>query len=200
MYPKLNTPFYCLQLHWQHINFKLPEKSAAQIPTLMKIDTMFFVHLPMTNARFRTRCCVYVCKTAIQAQEETLATTGMQRYPTPAAAAKPRSRQEDDQQRDSRLALARLAHFLASKYHCGAIKVLCMLRGYEKLSMEPSSPLVFASTGGMARECTICFKRIADILSDREKMSFSQVLHLISCHISFALLRSAIRNIAHCQD
>ena len=41
------------------------------------------------------------------------------------------------------------------------------------------TPLVFASTGGMARECTICFKRIVDILSDRKKMSFSQVLYLI---------------------
>ena len=57
------------------------------------------------------------------------------------------------------------------------------------------TPLVFASTGGMARECTICFKRIADILSNRKKMSFSQVLYLIRCRISFALLRSAIRAI-----
>ena len=57
------------------------------------------------------------------------------------------------------------------------------------------TPLVFASTGGMDRECTICFKRIADILSDRKKMSFSQVLYLIRCRISFALLRLAIRAI-----
>ena len=57
------------------------------------------------------------------------------------------------------------------------------------------TPLVFASTGGMDRECTICFKRIVDILSNRKKMSFSQVLHLIRCRISFALLRSAIRAI-----
>ena len=43
-----------------------------------------------------------------------------------AAAAKRRRRQEDAQQRDNRLALARLAHYLASNlqvYHCGAIRV-----------------------------------------------------------------------------
>ena len=56
-------------------------------------------------------------------------------------------------------------------------------------------PLVFALTGGMARECSICFKRIADIWSDKKQMSFSQVLHLIRCRISLALLSSAIRAI-----
>ena len=61
-------------------------------------------------------------------------------------------------------------------------------------------PLIFASTGGMARECIICFKRIADILSDRKKMSFSQVLYLIRCCISSALLRSAIRAIRGSQQ
>ena len=48
-----------------------------------------------------------------------------------------------------------------------------------KVERGAVTPLFFASTGGMARECTICFKRITDILSDRKKMSFSQVLHLI---------------------
>ena len=62
------------------------------------------------------------------------------------------------------------------------------------------TPLVFASTQGMARECAICFKRIANILSVRKKMSFSQVLHLIRCRVSFALLRSAIRAITGSQQ
>ena len=53
-------------------------------------------------------------------------------------------------------------------------------------------PLVFASTGGMARECTTVFRRIADILSDK-KMLYSQVIHLIRCWLSFVLIRSAIR-------
>ena len=57
------------------------------------------------------------------------------------------------------------------------------------------TPLVFASTGGMARECTIFFKRIADILSEKRNMPFSVIIHLIRCRISFALLRAAIRAI-----
>ena len=58
----------------------------------------------------------------------------------------------------------------------------------------------FALTGGMAGECSICFKRIADLLSNKKQMSFSQVLHLIRCQISFALLRSAIRAIKGSQQ
>ena len=57
------------------------------------------------------------------------------------------------------------------------------------------TPLVFASTGGMARECTMVFKRIADILSDKKKMPYSQAIHLIRCRLSFALILSAIRAI-----
>ena len=57
------------------------------------------------------------------------------------------------------------------------------------------TPLVFAFTGGMARECTTIFKRIADILFDKKKMPYSQAIHLIRCRLSFALIRSAIRAI-----
>ena len=56
------------------------------------------------------------------------------------------------------------------------------------------TPLVFASTGGMARECATAFRRIADILSDK-KMPYSQVIHLIRCRLSLALIWSAIRAI-----
>ncbi len=51
------------------------------------------------------------------------------------------------------------------------------------------TPLVFSSTGGMARECTTFFKRLADLLS---VLPYSQVLCWIRCRLSFALLRSAI--------
>ena len=60
-----------------------------------------------------TLLCV---KRQLNAQEETLALC------TSAAAAKRRRRQEDAQQRDSRLALARLAHSLASNLH---VPLLC---------------------------------------------------------------------------
>ena len=43
--------------------FIMAEKSDAQIPTLMEIDTMFFLRLRMENARFRMLLCV---KKAVQ--------------------------------------------------------------------------------------------------------------------------------------
>ena len=46
--------------------FVAPEKSAARIPTLTEMNAMFFVRIRMANARFRTRCCVYICKKAVQ--------------------------------------------------------------------------------------------------------------------------------------
>ena len=53
------------------------------------------------------------------------------------------------------------------------------------------TPLVFASTGGMARECSIFIKRIADLLAEKNKIPFSRMMFLIRCRFSFALLRSA---------
>ena len=52
--------------------------------------------------------------------------------------------------------------------------------------------LVMSSTGGMTRESTIFCKRIADILARKKNMSYCQILHLIRCSVSFALLRSAV--------
>ena len=64
------------------------------------------------------------------------------------------------------------------------------------LDVERASftPLVFSSTGRMAKECTVVFKRLADMLAEK-KMAFSNIMFLIRCKISFALLRSAIRAI-----
>ena len=63
------------------------------------------------------------------------------------------------------------------------------IRDVERASF---TPLVFASTGGMAKECTIFFKRLADILAEKKKIAFSKMMYLIRCKISFALLRSSI--------
>ena len=57
------------------------------------------------------------------------------------------------------------------------------------------TPLVFASTGGMARECLIFIKRIGDLLADKKKIPYSKMMFLIRCRFSFALLRSSIRAI-----
>ena len=54
------------------------------------------------------------------------------------------------------------------------------------------TPLVFSSTGRMACECTTFFKRLADLLSVKKQLPYSQVLCWFRCRLSFALLRSAI--------
>ena len=55
------------------------------------------------------------------------------------------------------------------------------------------TPLVLSTTGGMARECTVFYKRLADRLADKRKTTYSLVMTWLRCRISFALLRSAIR-------
>ena len=55
------------------------------------------------------------------------------------------------------------------------------------------TPLVLSTTGGMARECTIFYKRLADRLAEKRKTNYSLMMRWLRCRISFALLRSAIR-------
>lgn len=57
------------------------------------------------------------------------------------------------------------------------------------------TPLVFASTGGMARECSIFIRRVGDLLADKKKIPYAKMMFLIRCRYSFALLRSSIRAI-----
>ena len=57
------------------------------------------------------------------------------------------------------------------------------------------TPLVFSSSGGMGRECTIFCKRLASMLADRQSEHYSKVLGWLRCRLSFALLRSAIMSI-----
>ena len=54
------------------------------------------------------------------------------------------------------------------------------------------TPLVLSTTGGMANECTIFFKRLADAIAEKRKLPYSQVMSWLRCRISFALIRSAI--------
>ena len=55
------------------------------------------------------------------------------------------------------------------------------------------TPLVLSTTGGMARECTIFYKRLADWLAEKRKTNYYLMMRWLRCRISFALLRSAIR-------
>jgi hypothetical protein len=57
------------------------------------------------------------------------------------------------------------------------------------------TPLVLSTAGGMARECTTFFRRLADSLASKRDVPYSTIMGWLRCRISFALLRSAIRAI-----
>ena len=54
------------------------------------------------------------------------------------------------------------------------------------------SPLVFTTSGGMGREATVVYKRLADRLSAVRDSSYAQTMGWLRCRLSFALLRSAL--------
>jgi hypothetical protein len=54
------------------------------------------------------------------------------------------------------------------------------------------TPLVLSSTGGMGKEATTFFKRLADMVAKKRQQHYSIVIGWLRCRISFASLRSAI--------
>ena len=61
-------------------------------------------------------------------------------------------------------------------------------------SVESASftPLVFSTFGGLGREATISYSRLANLLAVRHNIQYSQMLSWMHCTIPFSLLRSAI--------
>ena len=57
------------------------------------------------------------------------------------------------------------------------------------------SPLVFAVTGGMAKEATMFYKRMASYLADKWAQPYSITINWLRCRISYSLLRSSIRSL-----
>ena len=56
------------------------------------------------------------------------------------------------------------------------------------------SPLVFSINGGLSKECSVVYKRIAQMLTDKRVNSrYSDCITFIRTRISFALTRSALR-------
>ena len=51
------------------------------------------------------------------------------------------------------------------------------------------TPLVFAATGGMG-EASIFYKRIAELLSIKTKKTYTEIIRIIRCRLSFSLIRS----------
>ena len=54
------------------------------------------------------------------------------------------------------------------------------------------TPLVFSTFGGLGREATIFYSRLADVLSKKHGTPYIKTLSLMRCSISFSLLRYAI--------
>ena len=54
------------------------------------------------------------------------------------------------------------------------------------------TPLVLTTSGGMARETTTVYKRLASLLADKRREPYATVMGWVRCALSFCLLRSAI--------
>ena len=54
------------------------------------------------------------------------------------------------------------------------------------------TPLIFSTSGGLSKETTVAYKRIAELLSIKRNSEYAATLTWMRCCLSFALLRSAI--------
>jgi hypothetical protein len=70
-------------------------------------------------------------------------------------------------------------------------------RSYEQrvreIEQASFTPIVLATTGGMAKQATIFYKRLATLLAYKREASYSQTVNWLRCRISFSLLRSSIQ-------
>ena len=72
-------------------------------------------------------------------------------------------------------------------------------RAYEQRIREIEhatfSPLVLSATGGLAREATTFYKRLASMLTSKWDHTYSSTLCWLRCRLAFSLLRSSIQAI-----
>ena len=57
------------------------------------------------------------------------------------------------------------------------------------------TPLVISATGGLAKEATVFYKRLASMLASKWDTPYSSTLRWLRCRLTFSLLRSAIQSI-----
>ena len=55
------------------------------------------------------------------------------------------------------------------------------------------TPLVMSLTGGLGRAASVCYKRLAALISAKRDSSYSNTMAWIRCSLSFSLLRSSIQ-------
>ena len=72
-------------------------------------------------------------------------------------------------------------------------------RQYEErvLEVEHASfvPLVFSASGGMGKAASCFYKRLAIMMSEKQKEPFSVVMAFVRCKLGFALLRSSVASL-----
>ena len=72
-------------------------------------------------------------------------------------------------------------------------------RTYEQRCREVEhasfTPLVMSATGGLAKEATTFYKRLASMLASKWDTPYSSTLRWLRCRLAFSLLRSAIQSI-----
>ena len=61
-----------------------------------------------------------------------------------------------------------------------------------KVEYAVFSPLVFSSTGGMEKETTVAYKRLAELIAQKRKSEYGLTLAWMRCTLSFALIPSAV--------
>ena len=54
------------------------------------------------------------------------------------------------------------------------------------------TPLVFSTTGGMGRQASIFYSRLASLLAEKRHQPYATMMGWLRCHLLFSLLRSTI--------
>ena len=54
------------------------------------------------------------------------------------------------------------------------------------------TPLVFSANGGMGKECSTFYKRLAEMIADKRNIATSEAISFVRTRISFSLLRSML--------
>ena len=54
-------------------------------------------------------------------------------------------------------------------------------------------PVILSATGGMARQASVFFKRLASLLAEKRDATYGTTMNWLRCVITFSLLRSAVQ-------
>ena len=62
----------------------------------------------------------------------------------------------------------------------------------QEVELASFTPLVFSTTGGMGREGTVFYWRLANLLADKQDWAYGTTISWVRCVLTFSLLQSAI--------